>query len=193
MGIRTTALALAADRAATLIEAIAERRDRAAFAEIYRYYAPRVKSFLMRSADADIAQEVAQEALISVWHKAASFDRRRASVATWIFAIARNKRIDQLRRTNRPPIEVGDWITVFASEDAGPHTSVSAVQLHGRMKVLLQRLPDDQKTILHKAFFEEKTHTVIAAELGLPLGTVKSRIRLSLLRLRAAMELDEKP
>jgi RNA polymerase sigma-70 factor (ECF subfamily) len=87
------------DEAADLIEAIAARQDRAAFASLFRHYAPRVKAFIMRGGtDAETAQEVAQEALIMVWRKAASFDRSRASAATWIFTIARNKRIDLLRR-----------------------------------------------------------------------------------------------
>jgi len=94
---------LSPDEAADLIEAIAARQDRAAFASLFRHYAPRVKAFIMRGGtDAETAQEVAQEALIMVWRKAASFDRSRASAATWIFTIARNKRIDLLRRTGRP-------------------------------------------------------------------------------------------
>src|SRR5436190_20700035 len=97
---------LTAEEAADLIEAIASRQDRAAFAELFRHYAPRVKAFIMKGgADAESAQEVAQEALIMVWRKAATYDRGRASVATWIYTIARNKRIDLLRRTARPAIE----------------------------------------------------------------------------------------
>ena len=109
---------LTADEAADLIEAIASRQDRAAFATLFRHYAPRVKAFLMRGgADAESAQEIAQEAMIMVWRKAASFDRSRASAATWIYTIARNKRIDLLRRTGRPAIEVEDWLTIFAPDE----------------------------------------------------------------------------
>src|ERR1700744_5408698 len=100
---------LSADEAAALIEAVAVHRDRAAFAALFRYFVPRIKAFLMRGgADADAASEVAQEALIMVWRKAASFDRARASAATWIYTIARNKRIDLLRRAGRPPLEAED-------------------------------------------------------------------------------------
>jgi RNA polymerase sigma-70 factor (ECF subfamily) len=183
---------LTVDEAAELIEAIAARQDRAAFAALFRHYAPRVKAFLMKGgADAESAQEVAQEALIAVWRKAASFDRTKASAATWIFTIARNKRIDLLRRAGRPAIETEDWLVVYAPEDERPEKSVLAGQTYTRVKELLAGLPADQLIVIQKAFFEDKTHTAIAEELGLPLGTVKSRIRLALGRLRDALQKDE--
>ncbi len=143
-------------------------------------------------ADAETAQEVAQEALIMVWRKAASFDRNRASAATWIYTIARNKRIDLLRRTGRPAIEAEDWLAVYASEDEGADTSVSAGQTYIRVKALMDSLSADQLMVIRKAFFEDKTHSAIAEELALPLGTVKSRIRLALAKLREALEREEK-
>jgi RNA polymerase sigma-70 factor (ECF subfamily) len=183
---------LTADEAARLIEAVAAGQDRAAFAELFRHYAPKVKAFLMKGgADADTAQEVAQEAMIMVWRKAASFDRARASAATWIYTIARNKRIDMLRRAGRPAIEVKDWLAVFAPEEDPPEKSVLAGQSYTRIKELLQALSAEQLVVIQKAFFEDKTHTVIAEELKLPLGTVKSRIRLALARLREALEKEE--
>ena len=182
---------LSPEEAADLIEAIAIRQDRAAFAGLFRHFAPRVKAFLMRGgADADTAQEVAQEALIVVWRKAASFDRSRASAATWIYTIARNKRIDLLRRTGRPAIETEDWLTVFAPEDDAADKSVLAGQTYSRVQELLRTLSADQLVVVQKAFFEDKSHTMIADELKLPLGTVKSRIRMALGRLRQALEKD---
>ncbi len=184
---------LTADEAADLIEAIAARQDRAAFAALFRHYAPRVKAFLVRGgADAESAQEIAQEAMIMVWRKAASFDRSRASPATWIYTIARNKRIDVLRRTARPAIEAEDWLTIFAPDDEdSADKSVAAGQTYTKMKELMEGLSADQLTVIRKAFFEDKTHTAIAEELGLPLGTVKSRIRLALGRLREALNKEE--
>ena len=182
---------LSPEEAADLIEAIAIRQDRAAFAGLFRHFAPRVKAFLMRGgADADSAQEVAQEALIVVWRKAASFDRGRASASTWIYTIARNKRIDLLRRTGRPVIETEDWLTVFAPEDGDAEKSVLAGQTYSRMQELLRTLSADQLVVVQKAFFEDKSHTTIADELELPLGTVKSRIRMALGRLRQALDKD---
>lgn len=142
--------------------------------------------------DAEAAQEVAQEALIMVWRKAARFDRTRASAATWIYTIARNKRIDLLRRTGRPAIEAEDWLTVYAPEDVDVDASVSVGQTYMRMQELVNTLSADQLMVVRKAFFEDKTHTAIAEELGLPLGTVKSRIRLALGKLRETMEREEK-
>jgi len=183
---------LSPDEAANLIEAIAARQDRAAFASLFRHYAPRVKAFIMRGGtDAETAQEVAQEALIMVWRKAASFDRSRASAATWIFTIARNKRIDLLRRSGRPVLSTEDWLAVFAPEKDDADTSIFAGQTYTRVKELLGSLSADQLVVIQKAFFEDKTHIVIAEELKLPLGTVKSRIRLALGRLRDALEKDE--
>ena len=180
---------LSADEAADLIQAIATRQDKAAFAALFRHYGPRVKAFLMRGgSDSETAQEVAQEAMIMVWRKAASFDRTRAAAATWIYTIARNKRIDHLRRTGRPPIEIEDWLTVFSPEEEDADKSVLAGQTYTRVKELLSGLSADQLVVIQKAFFEDKTHTVIAEELKLPLGTVKSRIRLALGRLRDALE-----
>ena len=182
---------LSADEAAQLIEAIASRQDRAAFESLFRHFAPRVKAFIMRGGtDAEAAQEVAQEALIMVWRKAASFDRSRASAATWIYTIARNKRIDLLRRAQRP-IDAEDWLVVYAPEDEDADKSVLAGQTYTRVKELMGGLSADQLVVIQKAFFEDKTHTVIAEELKLPLGTVKSRIRLALGRLREALETDE--
>jgi RNA polymerase sigma-70 factor (ECF subfamily) len=143
------------------------------------------------SADPEAAQEIAQEALIMVWRKAASFDRGRASAATWIYTIARNKRIDLLRRAGRP-IETEDWLAVYAAEEADADQSMSAGQTYNRMKELMESLSADQRIVLQKAFFEDKTHTAIAEELALPLGTVKSRIRLALGKLREALEREEK-
>ena len=183
---------LSADEAADLIEAIAIRQDRAAFSRLFQHFAPRVKAFIMRSgADPEAAQEVAQEALIMVWRKAASFDRTKASASTWLYTIARNKRIDHLRRNNRPAIDTDDWLTVFAPEDDDADKSVLAGQTYTRLKELLGELSADQLLVIEKAFFEDKTHTAIAEELKLPLGTVKSRIRLALARLREALEKDE--
>jgi RNA polymerase sigma-70 factor (ECF subfamily) len=181
------------DEAADLIQAIADRQDRAAFASLFRHYGPRVKAFLMRGgSDPETAQEVAQEALILVWRKAASFDRARASAATWIYTIARNKRIDLLRRTGRPPIEVEDWLTIYAPEEEDADNSVLTGQTYARVKELMEGLSPDQLVVIQKAFFEDKTHTAIAEEMKLPLGTVKSRIRLALGRLREKLEEEDR-
>ncbi|MDP2331289.1 MAG: sigma factor, partial [Reyranella sp.] len=141
---------LTADEAADLIEAIASRQDRAAFATLFRHFAPRVKAFIIRGGtDAETAQEVTQEALVMVWRKAASFDRLRASAATWIYTIARNKRIDLLRRSARP-IDTEDWLLVYAPEGEDADKSVMAGQTYTRVKELLGGLSEDQLVVIRK-------------------------------------------
>lgn len=173
-----------------LIDAIAVQRDRVAFGELFRHFAPRLKSFGMRGgANAEAAEEMAQEAMIAVWRKAATFDRSRASPTTWIYTIARNKRIDMLRRDSRPAIDADDYSIVTAGEPAETADAMlDTCQSHERVRDLIRDLPGEQRQVLEKAFFEDKTHSDIAEELRLPLGTVKSRIRLALSRLRVSLQ-----
>ena len=167
------------------LEAIRDRQDQAAFAELFRHFAPRVKAFLMKSGcSPDMAEECAQEVLATVWHKAHMFDGSKASVATWIFTIARNRRIDILRRIRRPEPEDIPW----GPEAEPPAADVLALQEDAaRLGRALADLPAKQRQLIERAYFGDLTHTEIAAETGLPLGTIKSRIRLALDRLRGAL------
>lgn len=166
------------------VQAIADRQDKAAFARVYAHFAPRLKAFFLRqNMPAQTAEELAQEAMIALWRKAASFDPAKASVSTWLYTIARNKRIDMLRRDSRPDLTAEDYELFMAQPeqaDAGAEASSDAQWL----QVNINTLPDDQILVLRKAFYEDKSHSEIAEELGLPLGTVKSRIRLALTRLK---------
>ena len=161
-------------------------QDEAAFAELFDHFAPRVKGFLIKSgADASLAEECAQEVMATCWHKAHMFDPSRASVATWIFTIARNKKIDVLRRQRRPePEDLGR-----GPEEEPDQDDVIVLQqeteLLGRA---MAELPAAQRELIERAYFGALTHSEIAAETGLPLGTIKSRIRLALERLRHAMK-----
>lgn len=173
---------------ARLILKIAAERDRQAFARLYQHFAPRVTAFLRKSGlPANTAEEIAQEALLSVWRKASYFDPARAGAATWIFTIARNLRVDHLRRTrvaaaaeNAPPEER----EVVPSSEA----LLLATEQEARVRAALKALSDEQALVLRLSFFSDKAHSEIARELGLPLGTVKSRVRLALGRLRALLE-----
>lgn len=176
------------DEAADLIEAVARQRDRAAFGELFRRFAPRVKAFVMRSgADADIAQEVAQETMVLVWRRAETFDRTRAGAATWIFTIARNKRIDLLRRASHAGFDPEDYVLFSTEAPQGADSAAIGRQVRDRVCAVMQHLTQDQADVLRMAFFQEKSHSAIAREMKLPLGTVKSRIRLALSRLRLAL------
>jgi RNA polymerase sigma-70 factor (ECF subfamily) len=171
-----------------LIEAIARRRDKTAFAELFAHFAPRLKSYLMRlGSDDSSAEEIVQEALVMVWRKAESFDRRQASASTWIFTIARNKRIDRLRRDRRPELDPNDPALVPDPEEQADRT-VEASQTRTRIQAAMEKLPTEQSDLIRLAYFDDKSHAEIAAETNLPLGTVKSRIRLALGRLRREVE-----
>lgn len=171
-----------------LIEAIAQRRDKDAFRRLFEHFAPRLKSYLMRlGAEPTVAEDVAQEAMVMVWRKAGSFDRRQAGASTWIFTIARNKRIDRLRREKRPELDPNDPALV-PSEDPAPDRTLQNAQTGKRVAAAMRALPEEQAELVRRAFYEDLSHSQIAEESGLPLGTVKSRIRLALDRLRHEMK-----
>lgn len=167
------------------ISAIAHQQDQKAFAEVFRHFAPRVKGFLIKSgADPSLAEECMQDVMATLWHKAHMFDPSRASVATWIFTIARNRKIDLLRRYARPEPEDLPW----GPEAAPDQADVIALQQDtSKLAEAIRGLPEKQRKLIERAYFGDLTHSEIAAETGLPLGTIKSRLRLALDRLRHAM------
>lgn len=174
-----------------LVEAVARQRDKAAFARLFQHFTPRLAAFVQRrGADAAAAQDVAQDAMLTVWRKAPQFDRSRATASAWIFAIARNRRIDVLRRERRPDPEA----LIFMQETNAPSAEAEMERnvFQSRLHATLAQVPANQLDILKKAYFEELSHSDIAKQLGLPLGTVKSRIRLALIRLRGLLD-DETP
>ncbi len=168
-----------------MILRIRDHQDQAAFAALFRHFAPRVKGFLMKSgAEATQAEECAQDVMATLWRKAHMYDPARASAATWIFTIARNRRIDLLRRERRPEPEDLGW-----GPEADPPAEDVAV-LKQESEILhqaLSDLPEAQADLIRQAYFGDLSHREIADRTGLPLGTIKSRIRLALDRLRHAM------
>ncbi len=168
------------------VHAVGDTKDRAAFAELFGYFAPRVKSFLMKSgASPDLAEECTQEVMATLWNKAHMFDPTKASVSTWIFTIARNRKIDLLRKQRRPEPEDLPWGPQAEPDQAEAMGLQQETEQLGRA---LATLPEEQRKLIERAYFGELSHSQIAAETGLPLGTIKSRIRLALDRLRHAMK-----
>lgn len=164
---------------------IRDHQDRAAFAALFAHFAPRIKGFLMKSgSEAALAEECAQDVMVTVWHKAHLFDPARASAATWIFTVARNRRIDLLRRQRRPEPEELPWGPEAEPDQAD---ALALKQESARLRLAVKSLPETQRALIEQAFFGDLTHSQIAARSGLPLGTIKSRIRLALGRLRNAM------
>ncbi|MEC7289951.1 MAG: sigma-70 family RNA polymerase sigma factor [Pseudomonadota bacterium] len=179
------------DRLADCIEQIARARSRAAFSEVFEYFAPRLKSYLMRlGSDGSAAEEIMQEVMLNVWRKAEQYDRTQASVSTWIFRIARNRRIDSLRRTNKPELDAEDPM-LRPAEAETPDITVNRAQIEIQVRDAIETLPSEQLTLLKAAFYEGLSHSEVAKKFGLPLGTVKSRIRLAFQRLRGSLERDQ--
>ena len=170
---------------AALLVRVRDDQDRAAFAALFRHFAPRVKAFLMKSgAGAALAEECAQDVMATLWQKARLFDPARASVATWVFTIARNKRIDALRKLRRAEPEDLDWGPAPEPDQA---EAMAAQQETVRLGRALAGLPEKQRALIERAYFADLSHSEIAAETGLPLGTIKSRIRSALEKLRHDM------
>lgn len=181
---------LAAFEDDVLMRRVAEARDRDAFVALFNRYAGRVKGFLIRGGAAhDQADEAAQDVMVSVWRRAVQYDPAKASVATWIYAIARNRRIDLIRRQARPAPDPED--PLFQPDpEPDPAATAAVAARDARVRAVLAELSDDQREVVRLAFFAGLTQTEIAAEVKAPLGTVKSRLRLAFVRLRAALGED---
>jgi RNA polymerase sigma-70 factor (ECF subfamily) len=170
------------------IVAIAKDRSRNAFALTFARFAPRVKSYLLKlGCKNELAEELAQETLLTVWRKASYFDPARASASTWIFTIARNLRIDALRR-ERHPDDLLDEPALLPEPETPPDEVLSGSEREQRLRRALKTLPEQQAEVVRLSFFHDKAHAEISTDLGLPLGTVKSRLRLAMVRLRAQLE-----
>ncbi len=189
--VRTESTQTTAPTAETLLswlQAVAERQDREAFARLHAYFAPRLTSFLLRRGLSHAqAEDIAQDAMFAVWRKATLYDRSQGGVSTWVFVIARNLRVDHLRRrAKRDAAPLEDWDPVDESP-TGEETLLTAEREASVRKALAQLSPEQAK-VLEEAYFAEKPQSAIAQELGVPLGTVKSRVRLALARLRKLLD-----
>nr|WP_154664871.1 sigma-70 family RNA polymerase sigma factor [Allorhizobium undicola] len=171
-----------------LLAAVAQHRDYEAFEKLFRHYAPRVKAYMARQArDNQAAEELMQETMMAVWNKAALFDPSRGNVSGWIFTIARNLRISAYRKDRRPEFDPTD--PAFVPDDVpAADEEFEARQEADRLKRAMQDLPREQRELLQLSFFNEISHSTIAKDLNLPLGTVKSRIRMAFAKLRAALD-----
>jgi RNA polymerase sigma-70 factor (ECF subfamily) len=176
------------DRLARLVAAIAAEHDRAAFGALFNHLGPRLKSFLMKGGlAANVAEEIVQETMLTVWRKASSFDPARGSASTWIFTIARNLRIDLGRRSRRDTPRPADPTDDLDYEE-GPDIAMLTAEREGRLRQALASLSDEQAAVLRLSFFSDIPHAEISQELGIPLGTVKSRIRLAVNKLRTLLD-----
>lgn len=178
------------DRFAHLAAQVAERQDRTAFAELFDHFAPRIAAYVMKlGLERGQAEDLAQEVMLVLWQKAALFDPAKSSLSTWLFRVARNRRIDLARRDKSGLLDPDDpFLHPQAPEPADE--SMDANERDRRIRIVMAELPDDQKRLILLAFFEGLSHSEIAERESLPLGTVKSRIRLAFARLRKGIEAD---
>lgn len=176
-----------------LLARVAANDDKAAFREIYTHFAPRIKAYAINQGFSQYAEVLIQEVMINVWRNAGKYSEHLASVSTWIFTIARNQRIDMLRKLNRTKAEI-----VIETEDLWQlpteDTTIFSIQNLSTEKFVtaaIDKLPEEQMIALRKVYYEGKTHEEVAEELNIPLGTVKGRLRLSLQKLRVMFEAKE--
>lgn len=180
------------DPLAVLIQRVAKDRDRRAFRELYESHAPRIKAYAIKQGMLDAADELVQEVMINIWRRAQQFDPAKAKASTWVFAIARNARIDYLRKRGRIAAEVPVethflWDMPGGVEPTSEHHQASSAEA---VRSSLDILPSNQRDVIAKVYLEDKSHQRVAEELGLPLGTVKSRVRLALQKLNAVLQED---
>ena len=176
------------DDLSSYLQDIVDNQDKASFACIFKYFAPRLKSFFVKLGCSESqAEEIIQEVMIAVWTKAGTYDKSKSSVSTWIYTIAKNKRIDKIRKEKKHftvDSDEGLEIPTPSKQEDELHSSEISVKIADTLKFL----PAEQAELLKLSYFYEKTHTDIANDLKLPLGTVKSRIRLALSKMKNLVE-----
>lgn len=170
------------------IVAIAASADMDAYEALFRDFGPRIRAYMIKmTRDAQVSEDLMQETMLAIWRKAGQYDPARGPASAWIYTIARNIWIDAWRRQRRPAIDPDDPALSMEPEPDAPK-QIEARQSQEAVRRAMERLPAEQIDIIRLSFFEEASHSMIAAKLGLPIGTVKSRIRLAFGRLRAALD-----
>jgi RNA polymerase sigma-70 factor, ECF subfamily len=181
-----------ADDMQKCLKAIAEQQDRVAFGQLFQFFAPRIASFMERSGlNAAEAEEISQDTMVTVWRKAALYDPAQAGVSTWVFTIARNLRVDQARKASRAKLGIAALGELPMQYEASVEERALASERDARVRRAMATLSPEQASVLRLSFFSEKPHAEIAKELCLPLGTVKSRTRLAMAKIRAILEQDQ--
>ena len=169
---------------------VGKSQDKAAFHSLFEYFAPQIKAFALSNPysnnPAQFADELVQEVMIKIWNKASAYDATMAGANTWIFTIARNCRIDMIRKNNRQnyPLESDEMMEIEDEDGIAPFQAVQQRHLEHEIKGCFDQLPHEQAQVIAKIYLAGKTHNEVAQELNLPLGTVKSRVRLALNKLK---------
>lgn len=177
----------ASDTLESLAVRVANDRDRKAFQQLFAHFAPRIKSFIMKQKVSDeVAEDLTQEVMVIVWQKAHLFDPDKARLSTWLFRIARNKFIDKVRRQKYIEVDVDNHVQVM---EAAEKTDEPVIQMQDQKRILnaLEVLKPDLRQVIELSFYKDMSHSQISEALGLPLGTVKSRIRIAFQKLRVEL------
>ena len=180
------------DQWSQLLERVGASQDRQAFHQLFEHFGPQIKYYAIANGIAHQAEELVQEVMISIWRRASTYDWRKAAASTWIFTIARNQRIDMLRKIRRGSAEMAldtdDLWQIPGDDEKDPMPSLHRIIAERRIKDSFEHLPQDQVTVLSKVYMEHKSHQAVAEELDIPLGTVKSRVRLALSKLKVSLQ-----
>lgn len=182
-----------------LLERVGQQRDESAFAQLFAHFAPLIKGFCLGNINAnfpaDAADEIVQEVLIKVWQKAPSYDATKAAASTWIYTVMRNSRIDVMRRNRRTISDSGVVEIEDIWDEAHDDQAYIYIQ-QANNETLIQnvfgQLPVEQRLVLNQVYMQGKTHQQISIETGLPLGTVKSRVRIGLKKMQLLMDVGNK-
>ena len=175
-----------------LLQKVGKNQDRAAYHALFEHFGPQIKYYAMANGLASHAEELVQEVFVSIWRRSCLYDWRKAAASTWIFTIARNQRIDMLRKMQRTsaemPVETEDLWQIPGDNENEPVTSLHRLMSERRIRESLTHLPEEQTTVIAKVYMEHKSHQMVANELNIPLGTVKSRVRLALNKLKVILQ-----
>lgn len=172
--------------------AIGQSNDQTAFKDFYDHFSGRIKSFLMgKGMEEAVAEELAQEIMLIVWRKAETYNPEKAAASTWLFTIARNRRIDYLRGNSRVEVELDDEMLEVDSTEPTQEERVELSQQSVVLEKAMNKLPQEQRQVLHLSYFRGQSHGAIAEWLNLPIGTVKSRIRLAMQSIRSEVSSEE--
>ncbi|MEZ5758669.1 MAG: sigma-70 family RNA polymerase sigma factor [Emcibacteraceae bacterium] len=167
-----------------LVILVARNKDRHAFHQLFDYFAPRIKSYLLNFNISDQkAEDLTQDVMITLWQKADKFDPEKAKISTWLFRVARNKYIDKVRQQKYPEVNADDHIASMIAPEKTDQ-NIKETQDRGRIEMAMSVLNDEQRKVIELSYFKELSHSQIAAATNLPLGTVKSRIRMAFQTLR---------
>ncbi|WP_299179505.1 sigma-70 family RNA polymerase sigma factor [uncultured Neptuniibacter sp.] len=164
-----------------LLVQLAERRDKQIYIAIFRHFAPKIKAYIARLGLVEsTAEELMQETMLAVWRKAHMYNRSKAAASTWIYTLARNLSIDWMRKQKYPEYGLEAWHEEPDEERNSGEDEVTA----DRLQKAISQLPEKQAQVIYMSFFEGRSHTDISDRLGIPLGSVKSRLRLASEKLK---------